>query len=445
MAQLDKSADSRHPATLEALTSLGARAAPELRRRLIARNTPTHQILNRIVGLGPNGDRPRNRLEERRRSAAEAVEVLGFDASQLAPELAQGFRLASDPDTREAIRRAWVRLGAGSLPSILVLALDPDPGIRARSIPTLVRLLSDPAIQLPFARSDLAVLLASQLVAPEVPVVLGATHVLDCLAKDAESARPALTRNLSHPDPAIRVATAAALGRIGPGPSPDDATRALARGLGDPVDDVQAASARALAAWGAAAAGAVPDLVHSLAGSADPGSLAAIHALGRIGPEAGAAVPDLAKWLVRGTDRPIFRSSAATALGRIARDPDIAVPALVRGLEDSDEEVRQCAIRAIARFGPRAAPAVEALRRALVDSAESVRILAAESLAAIGPEARGAIPSLLAARNNNPSVMSGPVGMAVARIESSLTETPGPIPDESEASPWEPFRTKPGR
>jgi HEAT repeat protein len=94
------------------------------------------------------------------------------------------------------------------------------------------------------------------------------------------------------------------------------------------------------------------------------------------------------------------------------------VPALARALQDEDGYVRQNAAGAIGAFGTLGAAAVPALIRALKDPLESVQVCAVESLGQIGAMAEVAVPHLQATRNNNQSVMSRPVRVAMERIRA---------------------------
>jgi HEAT repeat protein len=61
------------------------------------------------------------------------------------------------------------------------------------------------------------------------------------------------------------------------------------------------------------------------------------------------------------------RKAAATALGRIALEPDKAVPALTSALKDKAVDVRMAAASALAAFGAEARSALPALRELAAD------------------------------------------------------------------------------
>jgi HEAT repeat protein len=424
----DKGPEECAPETVPALLALHRDALPELGRRLVARETTGHRLLKHLQRLSPGLPSSGSDLETRRLRAAQLAALLGEQASSRTPELIQAFRMTRRSETREVLGQRWMRMGNNGIPALGVLAQDPNPAVRAEALHWLGTLLS--ACHCPESmRTDLAILVTCQLSASEIPVVLAAVRALSELADDGSPAVPMLLRHLTHATSAVRAAAAKALGRI----ANRDVTCVgpLIRLLTDPVDDVRSASAIALAQFGPLAGPAVPQLVETWNIGPTAVALPAIHALGRIGPGSATAVPDLALVLGARDGSSVMRSSVAAALGRIAQRPALAVPALMAATRDPDSGIRESAIRALAAFGPDAEPAVPALIAALAEGSEPDRILAAEALGSIGPGARSAVPFLEAARNNNQSVMSGPVLSAVARIVRSGSVQPGAVYGES--------------
>ncbi len=149
---------------------------------------------------------------------------------------------------------------------------------------------------------------------------------------------PVVKTLLTHPDPSRRKDAAIALGRI----DDDSVIPALAQALRDPVKEVRAAAAGALASRG-------PPAIDALIGSLTDGN-----------------------WVVR------YR--AAEALGFI-RD-ERSVSALIQVLGDSRDHVRYMAAKGLGRLGDRRA--VGPLTASLNDENEFVRRAANEALASLG-------------------------------------------------------------
>lgn len=70
-------------------------------------------------------------------------------------------------------------------------------------------------------------------------------------------------------------------------------------------------------------------------------------------------------------------------LGRLQKNPELVVPALIAALADEEAQLRESAADALGEFGVRAAAAVPHLRLRLDDPQKSVRIAATNALEAI--------------------------------------------------------------
>src|SRR5689334_9442211 len=78
---------------------------------------------------------------------------------------------------------------------------------------------------------------------------------------------------------------------------------------------------------------------------------------------------------------PDVRCAAAMSLGRIAREPDVSIAALIDALtKDSNSQVRVDAAFALGRYGNQAEKAIPVLKKALKDEDKKVRDEAAFSL-----------------------------------------------------------------
>jgi HEAT repeat protein/S1-C subfamily serine protease len=139
-------------------------------------------------------------------------------------------------------------------------------------------------------------------------------------------------------------------------------------------------------------------------------------ALAQLGPDAHAALPDLLAQL-KDSDESVRQAAlkAVVAIGPEAKD----VPALSEGLSSTSVEVRTLTMQALARLGAAAKDAVPALKTALKDSDKAIRIQAVQTLEAVGPAAKDAVPALEEALKDS----DRNVGMASARALLKLGET----------------------
>jgi HEAT repeat protein len=100
-----------------------------------------------------------------------------------------------------------------------------------------------------------------------------------------------------------------------------------------------------------------------------------------VGPEADAAVPAL----LRGTDdsNELVRAAAIETLWHIHPEPSLVLPVFTKSLADPKFEVREVAAWALAGLGTKAESATPTLVPLLGDKSERVRIAATNSLQAI--------------------------------------------------------------
>jgi len=167
--------------------------------------------------------------------------------------------------------------------------------------------------------------LAKTLTSEAEPDRLNAAYTLGAIGKSAtETLMQALTSDNEH----ARRASVYGLSLVG-----EPAVEQLQNALAHQSDEVRAHAAFALGDMGAQAASAATALTHKL--------------------------KDASPWV---------RHHAVEALGTIARDADVSVPALADALmHDEDGQVRYNAAYALACFGTDAAEAVPALKQALSD------------------------------------------------------------------------------
>jgi HEAT repeat protein len=90
----------------------------------------------------------------------------------------------------------------------------------------------------------------------------------------------------------------------------------------------------------------------------------------------------------------IERQKAAVALAQLGPGAKDSVPALMKALEDPEEDVRRRIPYALGKIGPAAKPAVPALIARLKDKSGEVRYWTALALGQIAPEADGVFDAL---------------------------------------------------
>jgi hypothetical protein len=123
----------------------------------------------------------------------------------------------------------------------------------------------------------------------------------------------------------------------------------------------------------------IPIMMNSLQDSDAYVRLNAARELNQLDPPTAAKV-DVVRVLADCSTNSSTDNEATVALGDLHREPDVAVPALIQCLQNSNFYVRENAAAALGRFGGEAKSAVPALTKALEDSDSSVRRHAAAAL-----------------------------------------------------------------
>jgi HEAT repeat protein len=142
----------------------------------------------------------------------------------------------------------------------------------------------------------------------------------------------------------------------------------------------------AFGALGPGAADAVPALIEIFERNISKQSRsAAAGALGAIGPAAKSAIPVLLKGMTNSDIN--LRANLLYALGRIRSAPELVVPVLCDSLKDKRSFVSVCAVQALGDFGAGAKPAIPALVKLLQDQNSDIRANATNALKKIDPEA----------------------------------------------------------
>jgi HEAT repeat protein/lysophospholipase L1-like esterase len=339
---------------------------------------------------------------------ASLPHIVAPAAGKPVPALLASLRVA-DPRERAAAARALGNRAAepaSAIPALVAALADPVPEVRASAawglggfgpaaasaLPALATRLGDNLAtvragsawalgQIGPAAHTAAATLVTLLDDEDESVRWRAGQALAAVGPEPATCLEALRRIVADPGARGRAEAAGALGQLGPDAAP--AVPALLSALADARTDVRGRATGALGRIGPAAAPAVPVLV-GMIGDPDNG-WRAVDALGAIGPAAGAAVGALTAALTHASGS--MRWRAAQALGRIGESATTsAAPALVRALDDGEDNVRLASVRALARMRADAGLVRAPLLRTLADPDSRVRAAAARALRRLGPD-----------------------------------------------------------
>ena len=227
--------------------------------------------------------------------------------------------------------------------------------------------------------------------------MLAAVAIADPASKDVAAA---LLAAASEGDPLIRVAAAAALGKLDPLP-PEAVAKLVAMVKSDPRTPPRVAALQTLAEAGTRARSAKGDIEAIATGKRQDGlALRAKVAVAAMdGDKSNAASAVHAGLTDRSAD---VRAAAAESLLAIGPTPT-DLPTLLKLLKDPGADTRAAAARCVGRLGPAAKEAVPMLSKLLAtDLVGEVRMAAAEALGDLGPAALPAVEKLKEARRNDP-------------------------------------------
>jgi len=385
-------------------------------------------VISSLVAKLSDGD------GEIRLATFHVLAALGRPSGAEAPaELAAALKDES-PANRAAAVAAVASFARGldpMIPSLIrMMENDDAPSVRTACALAIER-VRPPAISLAAAPA-----LIAALGRPDPRVRAVASSALMQLGPDARAAIPALIAvarekpgDPANPEHGLwgpdRRAIEA-LGRIAPATEREgEAVAALVEVLRAPDASKWNSAIYALEPFGAAAAPAIPALIHLLRQSvtsqspfvngasvaralgriapgtesavaavaalndllrADQHRSAAAQALGEFGPAAASAIPDLIRILrtTADTDRDLEAGHAAFCLGRVAPGTPSsaeAIAALAKALQVTSWETRSQAIYALYAFGPKAATSIPRLRELSEDPNLVVRSAAQSTLA----------------------------------------------------------------
>jgi HEAT repeat protein len=185
----------------------------------------------------------------------------------------------------------------------------------------------------------------------------------------------------------------------------------------------RAEAAKALGNIGTRSKAVVPELLHLLQNDPDGAvRVEAARALGKIGAGAQPACQALAAVLTAQGGGDTLRGEVAWALVRVAPDAPDTAAALHAAAADRSGHVGVCAAAALGRIGD-VSKAVPALAARLSD--RRVRDAAVQALYRIGPKARQALPALLAAAKDKDRLFRESVVMALKKIDPDAAARAG--------------------
>lgn len=221
--------------------------------------------------------------------------------------------------------------------------------------------------------------------------------VIGRLKSHAPDAVPAIERALSDKEDHIRIEAAEALGTIQP--DGQRLVQALVPLLSDKSPDVRAAAVRSLGRSRTERAASqlipllndkgdrwfayTPDMVGTV-----PVRLDVVQSLGKIGANAKAALPQLTDMMNK-DDEFAVRIWAASAVCRLADDPEAGLKMLIKALQSERRSHLVEVTHATREAGVRAKPALPALVSVLKSSGTLARIGAIDAIVAIDPQNSG--------------------------------------------------------
>ncbi|MER7538919.1 PBS lyase [Streptomyces sp. NPDC097704] len=310
----------------------------------------------RLVGAQLRDPEPR--LREAATSFLERLFELGAPAAD-----ALAARLAAGPGA--AGPGAAGPVGSGRDGALLALARAGD----TRAVPLLARALEEPEV-----RRELL-------------------YAMDGLGPSAAMLAPLLTRRLAEVELDERLYDRAApllhaLAAVRGAQAVPEVLRVLRGAPANRRDWVREAALRTLAAFGPAAAEAVPDVRRLLAADSAAVATTAARALWAAEGDRGDVLPALEGWLRPGASGAEW-CAAAQALGEIGPAAAAAAPALRPGLASRDLWVRVRSAAALWRVSGDASVALPVLLAAWEENRHA-RVDIAECLAEMGPAASAA-------------------------------------------------------
>lgn len=210
------------------------------------------------------------------------------------------------------------------------------------------------------------------------------------LALGGVNAVEPLAESLSDRQPTpVRIASAMALGKLGPDAAP--AVDRLRRCLDSHDDALRWHAGFALAKIGAEA---IPALIDTLASPAPRTASAAANALELAGSEAKEALQPLEQTALSSPE-PMVRLACLAALVKIVEDPAERLPAILQVLAEGDEETKEACLERLGLLGETAGGATPSVLACTEDPSSKVRAAAALAVARLRATPDDLVPALL--------------------------------------------------
>ena len=204
-----------------------------------------------------------------------------------------------------------------------------------------------------------------------------------------ESLYAPLAAQVTDEDPGVRAASTSAIVLIES--KRDDAAKLIVAALDDEDQIVREKALLAAAQLGDAATAAVNVIRKQLFDDSEAVKIAALESLARIGESASSAFEDVSE--LGGDASSTVRMAVMKSLRKISEEPEVLLPVLIKGVEDSEWEVRRQAAQQLGEMEEDAAPAIPALLGML--RADDDSDAARQAIREINTAGEEAVPLLL--------------------------------------------------